>query len=358
MKRSYRMVLVAAASALALTSMSAQARFGATTASSSKAQTSSRVAFANAAPSATSTGTRFGAGQSVGVTRPDVMAQVRQQKAETFVPSTQPVYGSGYQQRYAAPQPSYLPHPGYGAPAASNHSWLAPAAIGAAAGFVGGRLTAPDHTVVVSQGGGYGVPGSPGYAPGNAGYSDQNGTLSPAQAQLMAPGVAPVVIHQGSGGWGLLGWLLALIVLAAIGYVLYKFITKGESPVSAMHPLFGDTPHPSDARENLKNSAVMAFKAIQDATNRGDLNAIRARTTAEMFDAIQGSFATSGGQSEFRNIQATVSDYSTSGGVSRGSVNIEADTRDTPTDRWGTMDELWNFQQVNGEWKLEGIQQV
>ena len=107
-----------------------------------------------------------------------------------------------------------------------------------------------------------------------------------------------------------------------------------------------------------------AFMTLQDANDRGDLEAVRDMTTDEMFTAIKGEFDARQGAKqhvEVVTLNAEMIEVVTERGVHWASVRFSGSLREDAAGAPERFTEIWNLQKpVDGSagWMLAGIQQV
>jgi predicted lipid-binding transport protein (Tim44 family) len=225
----------------------------------------------------------------------------------------------------------------------------------------------------------------------------------PAQPQPTGPGrwLAPLAgLAAGLGlGWlfaqggfgALLGTLvLALAAVAVVVLVLrllrprppeqqtMRYAGLGRGPAAAPPPsqAWGAEPrarpqHGEPAPgipagfdvEGFLRQAKRNFLALQDANDRGDVDALREVTAAEMFDALADDIRANAGsrqQTDVVTLHADLLEVATEGPLHWASVRfhgtIREDARALPIE----FEEIWNLQKpVDGStgWLLAGIQQ-
>jgi predicted lipid-binding transport protein (Tim44 family) len=220
----------------------------------------------------------------------------------------------------------------------------------------------------------------------------------PAQPQQTGPSrwLAPLAgLAAGLGlGWlfaqGGLGALLGTVVLAlAAGLVvmlLLRLLTRPRSesapmrysgagnetaaappPPSRMQPdyrspLVSGTPAGFDV-EGFLAQAKRNFLALQDANDRGDVEALREVTNAQMFDALAAEVAARASlkqQIDVVSLHADLLDVVTEGPLHWASVRFHGTIRENPHDLPTEFEEIWHLQKpVDGStgWLLAGIQQ-
>jgi predicted lipid-binding transport protein (Tim44 family) len=239
----------------------------------------------------------------------------------------------------------------------------------------------------------------------------QRQTTPPAQQQQQAQPASPQSQPNGPGRWlaplaglaaGLgLGWLfaeggtgalLATIVLAlAAGFVVMallrmarprtergnvQYAGPADDTVGSLPPAqarSGEEPNYRSqfvARvpagfdtEGFLRQAKRNFLALQDANDRGDADALREVTTAEMFDALAGDLAEQGNvrqQTDVVSLNASLLEVVNEGPLYWASVRFSGTVRENPRELPVAFEEIWHLQKpVDGStgWLLAGIQQ-
>lgn len=317
---------------------------------------------------------RLGGRQSIGMSRPDVVAKVRAQDAANAHAS---------QPRNVAGAPAYVP----AAPAAAQRApepraqrsgpgWetVAGAAVaGAAAGYMLGN-----HDASSAQGHPSSVQGAPAASQQAAAAqalgqydtaSDRSIERSATQAGLAVEAPQDKGIGRG------LGVVLVLLLLATGAYFVVTRSRAGTASTGApgMQKAAsyngsgtssgGAAPGRLAGTEDLQAVALEAFGNLQDANNRGDLAFLRAHTTSGMFEALKNIIDQRAGRMEQTSIvtmQAAVVDRIENEDQSITiSIHFNGTISENPDAPPEGLSELWHFvDSGHGDWKLAGIDQV
>jgi predicted lipid-binding transport protein (Tim44 family) len=227
----------------------------------------------------------------------------------------------------------------------------------------------------------------------------QNAQQAPAQNRWLGP-LAGLAAGLGLGwlfGQGGLSAVLGVLLLAlGAGFILMlllralahshterqpmQYAGAGDhtlaSPPSAQGLFAAEGPQPIGRNQVAPNipagfdvpeflgQAKQNFVALQEANDRGDLDALREVTTEEMFGELKGEVLARGGerqQTDVVSLNAALLEVATEGATHWASVRffgtIREDVREIPA----SFEEVWHLQKpVDGSsgWLLAGIQQV
>ena len=207
-------------------------------------------------------------------------------------------------------------------------------------------------------------------------------------------GLGWLFAHGGLGGFGggLIMMLLAAFVVAMVlrlfarraadtGQPVQHYAGMGSETVAApppsqmpvadaeAQPDFGSQFRPQIPAgfdvEGFLRQAKLNFVHLQQANDRGDLNALREVTTAEMFETLRRDFAGRAGelaqQTDVVTLDAQLLEIITEDDTHWASVRFSGSLRETPSAVPAGFEEVWNLQKpVNGRtgWLLAGIQQL
>jgi predicted lipid-binding transport protein (Tim44 family) len=206
------------------------------------------------------------------------------------------------------------------------------------------------------------------------------------------------LIGQGGLG-GAFGGVLLMLLLAFAAMVLFRLLARRstESPPPASYAglgsgaVFGNetvaAPPPSqmpaaatdsqpDFRsqfeaqipagfdaEGFVKQAKLNFMRLQEANDRGNVDALREITTEEMFALLQLDLPERAGQTQHTDVvslSASLLEVVTEGALHWASVRFTGGIRETPNAAPVDFEEIWNLQKpVDGKtgWLLAGIQQ-
>ena len=115
--------------------------------------------------------------------------------------------------------------------------------------------------------------------------------------------------------------------------------------------------------EGFLKQAKLNFVRLQEANDRGNVEAIREFTTEDVFAAQQLDLLERPGrpqQTDVVSLTASLLEVVTEGGMHWASVRFEGSIRETPNSAPVDFEEIWNLQKpVDGStgWLLAGIQQ-
>ncbi|MBS0543168.1 MAG: hypothetical protein JSR40_05445 [Proteobacteria bacterium] len=283
---------------------------------------------------------RLGAGGSMGMSRPDVMAKARGGAADGF-DAGRP--GAG------APAPT-APAP---ATARSGPGWgtvAGAAAAGAAAGYLLGN-----HGAAPANASAYGGNGG-GVAAGGNGYG-----VLPQQAPASGFGFTSLLVllmMAGTAYWALRRYQAARRgELARVG----RLAPAAQPLERRQEPSIGATQALPSADAATERMALQLFNELQDANNRGDLALLRSRVEEPLLGQIEADIAQRGGPGPTSavSMQARIIDATDEGARRLVSVRYSgliAEGREAPPE---ALDEVWHFiDDRQGHWRLAGIEQV
>ena len=110
--------------------------------------------------------------------------------------------------------------------------------------------------------------------------------------------------------------------------------------------------------------AKIGFVNLQDANDRGDLEAIRNFTNDEMFESLRTDMVARGGakqQTDIVTLNASLLEVATEGAQHWASVRFHGSMREQENQPPQAFEEVWHLQkpvQGGSGWLLSGIQQV
>jgi predicted lipid-binding transport protein (Tim44 family) len=116
--------------------------------------------------------------------------------------------------------------------------------------------------------------------------------------------------------------------------------------------------------EGFLKQAKRNFLALQEANDRGDLNALREVTTEEMFNSLKDEVAARAGskqQTDVVNLNASLLELVTEGNQHWASVRFTGTIREDASELPQPFEEIWHLQKPvddSAGWTLAGIQQV
>lgn len=354
--------------------------------------------------SVASSSARIGGGNSVGMSRPNVMQSVRAPSAAPAAPAVQP-------QRQAPVATSNYGNSGSSRSSESGKktpNWVAPAVAGVA-GMAAGYAIANagnNNNHPVQQG----YPNAPqGYPAAPQGYSQPAPVYAPEPQpapvyqqpapvyQQPAPVYQqPAPVYQqpvqrpveqapaSSSSVG--GFLLLMLLLGALGGAAYWMTRKnkglsdsssfpGSSGVATSRVSGAQANASSEPRDRVSlsktkeanvnvqdaDSRMAFYETLQQLNNQGDLAALEAITTADMFDAIKESIVSRQGASTTTviSVYSQVVDTTYEAGQTICSISYEAVIRENNGPQ-EAVNEVWHLVQKEGStsWKLAGIEQV
>lgn len=340
-----RSVLAVSLLAMTIGSLPAEARVGSPSAASRSVSVSSaRPSAAPAAPG------RIGGGQSIGMQRSTVMSSVRSAPA--------PVQAPAPLASVARPSAQSIPMaPSAAASVKKDRSWVAPALAGAAVGAAA--------TYALSDHGNHQAPQQYAPAPAQPQYAPQvgQGYTGGVQGGYAAPMTAPAVAApQSSSGFGF-GSLLVLLVLGGVGFMAYRMVTgnqssKTSSGIKSATPVASAVSGSSD----FAVTAKQFFIDLQNLNNAGDMDALKQKTTPDIYEALAHDIHTRTAASTTSVVQlnAEVVDETTEGSRRIVSVRFIGLVSESPNHAPDAVDEVWHFVQEAGDtrWKVAGIEQV
>lgn len=254
---------------------------------------------------------------------------------------------------------------------------MAPAAAGALAGaaatYALTHNSNPQPTNAPAPAPQHAPAPAPQYEQGSFAGGSGGGYPMQAQAPMghVAP-MAPVQMQQpvqSSGGFGF-GSFLLLLILAGVGYVVYRrFVANGGDVGAIKRSLNVGMPKaaapvaPVAATANaLEVMAKQFFTDLQDLNNRGDLATLKTKTTSDLYEVLAEDIRTRGepSQTSVVSVKATVVDEANEGNRQIVSVRFEALVSENPNQAAEPVDEVWHFVKDNGDtnYKLAGIEQV
>lgn len=357
-----RSILAVSLLAMTIGSLPAEARVGSSSSSSSRSSASvSRPSFTSSAPS------RIGGGRPLGMQRQSVMSSARSAPAQIPAPLANVTRPSA---------PSMPMAPGAAAPVKKDRSWVAPALAGAAVGAAatyalsdhGTHQAPPQHAPAPAQPQ-YAPPPQqympqqqPQYAP-QVGQGYNGGVQGGYAAPMPTPAAAPVAVApQSSSSFGV-GTFLLLLALGGIGYVVYQQVTtkQGSKTLSDFKPVKPVAPVDS-GRSDFAVTAKQFFIDLQDLNNAGDLDALKLKTTPDLYAALAQDIHSREVASTTSVVQlnAEVVDEVTEGARRIVSVRFIGLVSESPDRAPDAVDEVWHFVQASGDarWKVAGIEQV
>lgn len=368
MKKMTAMVLALATTATLVSSIPAEARIG-----SSSSHATSSYAYKPAAANTSISNSRVGGGNSVGMSRPDVMAQARAQTGTggsryygTVGPNTAPRVpdNSGYSRA-----PAYIPAPNY-APSRPGYSGAQVAGAALAGAVVGGLAThaldnnRPD---VYVQGAPAPVYAAPSY--NNQGYATGGQYAAPTAVQ---PQTTVVSVPGSNSGSGAGTFLFILFLLAVAGALAYFFLFRNnmtQSNTTNYSPVTGGA-DPEAGRDlaianELRRDAARFYRDIQSANNRGDKQALTNMTDnavllQQFIDDIDGR--TEPADTRVLSVcvvNREVLGFLRDGELYKGSIHFSASIAEgerAPEQ----VNEVYHFVRnvVGGQWRVAGIEQV
>lgn len=238
------------------------------------------------------------------------------------------------------------------------------------------------------------TPAKPAAAPGAAGAAAAKpGFMSRWGGLLAGLGIGALLASLFGAQLGpIIGLLLAVMLAAAVVYVLYRLFAGKRSP-AARSPQFAGIGSglPEAQRSNLEghapgsaSAAVPAvsslppdfevqpflrvakssFIRLQAANDAGDLADIRDYTTAEMFAEISMQVQERGGttqKTEVVNLDAQLLEVVQEGGYDIASVRFFGLIRENAAANPEPFDEIWHVRRKAGDrkdpWLIAGIQQ-
>ena len=199
------------------------------------------------------------------------------------------------------------------------------------------------------------------------------------------------LLGQG-GGLGGMGWMGSILMMLLLGFaavMLFRFFMQRRSPSSAPMQFAGmgnetvAAPPPSQTYpaaeapvsqvqsipagfdvEGFLKQAKLNFVRLQEANDRGNVEALREITTEEMFAGLKVDFLARAGQTQQTDVvtlNASLLEVVTEGNMHWASVRFSGEIRETPNAPAAPFEEVWNLQKpVDGSagWLLAGIQQV
>lgn len=340
-----RSLVAVAAIAVAMGSLTAEARVGTPTSRSSSVSSSP----AKISAPAPATPARVGGGQSIGMQRPSVMESVRKSPTVASAPSasSNSYSNSGYQATPRAPIAEK-----------KDRSWVAPAAIGAAVGAAATyALTDHDSHPAPAQVQQQYVP-QPTSGQGNvSGY--QGGVSAPMAAP--APQVVMVPPQQAPASSSSSGFVtfMLLMVLGGIGYFAYRRISKDAD----VRPATGSAVAAvRNSDSELAETAKQMFINLQKLNNEGNLDALKRQTTFDVYSALKSDIENRAQPSTTSVVQlnATVVDKKSEAEDKLISVRFTGLVSESEDRSPDAIDEVWHFIQRFGQsdWKVAGIEQV
>lgn len=360
-----RSILAVSLLAMTIGSLPAEARVGSSSSSSSRSSASvSRPSFTSSAPS------RIGGGRSLGIQRQSVMSSVRSAPAQIPAPLANVTRPSS---------PSMPMAPGAAAPVKKDRSWVAPALAGAAVGAAatyalsdhGTHQAPPQHAPApaqpqyapqyMPQQPQYMPQQQPQYAP-QAGQGYNGGVQGGYAAPMAAPAMAPAAAPQSSSGFGF-GTVLLLLALGGIGFVAYRLVTtkQGSTTPSGFKPIKSVAPVASGSSD-FAATAKQLFIDLQNLNNAGDMDALKLKTTPDIYEALAHDIHSRDAASTTSVVQlnAEVVDEMTEGARRIVSVRFIGLVSESPDRAPDAVDEVWHFVQESGDacWKVAGIEQV
>lgn len=359
-----RSILAVSLLAMTIGSLPAEARVGSPSAASRSVSVSSaRPSAAPAAPG------RIGGGQSIGMQRSTVMSSVRSAPA--------PVQAPAPLASVARPSAQSIPMaPSAAASVKKDRSWVAPALAGAAVGAAA-TYALSDHGTHQAPPQYAPAPAQPQYAPQQPQYMPQQqpqyapqagqgyngGVQGGYAAPMAAPAMAPAAAApQSSSGFGF-GTVLLLLALGGIGFVAYRLVTtkQGSTTSSGFKPVKSVAPVASGSSD-FAATAKQFFIDLQNLNNAGDMDALKLKTTPDIYEALAHDIHSRDAASTTSVVQlnAEVVDEMTEGARRIVSVRFIGLVSESPDRAPDAVDEVWHFVQESGDarWKVAGIEQV
>jgi hypothetical protein len=201
----------------------------------------------------------------------------------------------------------------------------------------------------------------PQYAP-QAGQGYNGGVQGGYAAPMAAPAMAPAAAPQSSSGFGF-GTVLLLLALGGIGFVAYRLVTtkQGSTTPSGFKPIKSVAPVASGSSDFVA-TAKQLFIDLQNLNNAGDMDALKLKTTPDIYEALAHDIHSRDAASTTSVVQlnAEVVDEMTEGARRIVSVRFIGLVSESPDRAPDAVDEVWHFVQESGDacWKVAGIEQV
>jgi uncharacterized membrane protein len=289
---------------------------------SARTVTVSRPAMTISRPAMAPATTRIGGGQTVGMTRPDVMQSVRQ-------PAVAPTRGYTQPQATSVMTPSQVT-----AAPRSGPGWgtVGAAAVGGA--LVGHMMTGPSHGTTVVNAGGYA--GTPAVVAGSGYVPGAGAVAAPAYGYGYGAGFVGGLVQFLYG-------LFVVLILAVVAYFIFRLVKT----------YFERKEQEAAAREKEMNqlpfSPLAKFWSIQRAFAAGDRTELANLLGPDMGEFIDGA-------------PSTPQDLTISGAShsvidrSQDVISIRFRARDYGDSH--DIDEVWHFVPKGESWVLNGIEQV
>ncbi len=220
-----------------------------------------------------------------------------------------------------------------------------------------------------------------------------NRWLGPIAGLAAGLGLGWLLGQGGFGGMGGMGGILMMLLLGFAAVMLFRFFMQrrtasaapmqfagmGNETVTAPPPsqmYSANAPAGSPANEvqpqipagfdveGFLKQAKLNFVRLQEANDRGNVEALREITTEEMFAGLKVDFLARAGQTQQTDVvtlNASLLEVVTEGNMHWASVRFSGEIRETPNAPAAPFEEVWNLQKpVDGSagWLLAGIQQV
>lgn len=351
----------------------ASAAIGRSSTTSSSARSSS--VSSSAARSPTRIG-GIGGTSSIGVRKPTITQPVAKQlqpaatsSASSSTYRSQPQYGSGYNNSNYNQQPNYNNNSNYAHP--QNYS-SGPSAAGTFAAAAGGSLVgsavgnalfnnhnATPSTTIVNNGAPAAAPAAVATTPvttvvdpvtGNTAVMPMSSNVAamPATVMQQVP-AAPVVVQQQKGYslFSLIGDMLGFAIVALLalgivfgGYMLFKRTRKfiEQEKQEAVEERAADPVQPF--------APVGKFWAIQRAFSDADVVALKSQLGPDVVDELTA------------NLEPTVIQISNVSSDVLLLTNTEFSVHYTFTDNNEQVNQVWHYEVHDGQWKLNGIENL
>jgi predicted lipid-binding transport protein (Tim44 family) len=198
----------------------------------------------------------------------------------------------------------------------------------------------------------------------------------------------------GQGGFGgMIGSVMMMLVAAFAVMMLFRFFSRrnaesappmqyaglGNETVAAPPPSQMPAAEPGSApdfrsqfqpqipagfdTEGFLRQAKLNFVRLQEANDRGNVDALREITTEDMFSSLKVDLLERAGQTQQTDVvalSASLLEVVTEGNMHWASVRFSGSIRETPNAAPADFEEVWNLQKpADGKtgWLLAGIQQ-
>lgn len=309
---------------------------------------------------------RFGGGNSMGMSRPDVVQKAAPKPApqpapQTFTPRSAPAPHTGtfsYPNRPSAPQPS------------RSGSWVAPAIAGAAIGAAAGYALADDNTAAAQP--------ETQRAPTASASAEVTERLAEESARAPVPPVqgpiagapvtmSPAVAPATESIWPMLLLLAGVVGVGALGYRLLKRPAATQPLASRASSGLGPVAQPYSAQSKLPAPdtifACNFFRNVQELNNAGDLEQLKRLLTPEVFEDITVDIRSRATPTatQVHQVDAELLDFTEFGERQVASFKMVAVLSEYPSAERSTVVEVWHFVRSNdfgAPWCLAGIELV